>query len=88
MDQIVNHAAKLRFMSGGQTNVPMVLRTTTGVGVGTTVEKGGVEFDAVSKRIGRNGGDRGDRLAQRGFSADGLRWIAIGIDDETGEVWF
>ncbi|WP_397594114.1 alpha-ketoacid dehydrogenase subunit beta [Sphingorhabdus sp.] len=34
MDQIVNHAAKLRFMSGGQTNVPMVLRTTTGVGVG------------------------------------------------------
>jgi len=34
MDQIVNHAAKLRFMSGGQTPCPMVLRTTTGVGVG------------------------------------------------------
>ena len=34
MDQIVNHAAKLRFMSGGQTCVPMVIRTTTGVGVG------------------------------------------------------
>ena len=34
MDQIVNHAAKLRFMSGGQTSVPMVIRTTTGVGVG------------------------------------------------------
>jgi pyruvate dehydrogenase E1 component beta subunit len=34
MDQIVNHAAKLRFMSGGQTHVPLVLRTTTGVGVG------------------------------------------------------
>lgn len=34
MDQIVNHAAKLRFMSGGQTPVPMVIRTTTGVGVG------------------------------------------------------
>ncbi|QYU69025.1 alpha-ketoacid dehydrogenase subunit beta [Leptolyngbya sp. 15MV] len=34
MDQIVNHAAKLRFMSGGQTCVPMVVRTTTGVGVG------------------------------------------------------
>lgn len=34
MDQIVNHAAKLRFMSGGQTNVPIVIRTTTGVGVG------------------------------------------------------
>ena len=34
MDMIVNHAAKLRFMSGGQTNVPLVIRTTTGVGVG------------------------------------------------------
>ena len=34
MDQIVNHAAKLRFMSGGQTHVPMVIRTTTGAGVG------------------------------------------------------
>jgi len=34
MDQIVNHAAKLRFMSGGQTHVPLVIRTTTGVGVG------------------------------------------------------
>lgn len=34
MDQIVNHAAKLRFMSGGQTHVPLVIRTTTGAGVG------------------------------------------------------
>src|SRR3546814_10873311 len=34
MDQLVNHAAKLRFMSGGQTNVPLVVRTTTGAGVG------------------------------------------------------
>ena len=33
MDMIFNHAAKLRFMSGGQTNVPLVIRTTTGVGV-------------------------------------------------------
>jgi pyruvate dehydrogenase E1 component beta subunit len=32
MDQIVNHAAKLRFMSGGQTAVPMTLVTTTGTG--------------------------------------------------------
>ncbi|HEY3654691.1 MAG TPA: alpha-ketoacid dehydrogenase subunit beta [Steroidobacteraceae bacterium] len=33
MDMIVNHAAKLRFMSGGQTHVPMVLRTMTGSGL-------------------------------------------------------
>lgn len=32
MDMIVNHAAKLRFMSGGQTNVPIVIRTMTGSG--------------------------------------------------------
>src|SRR5271168_2519496 len=35
MDQITNHAAKLRFMSGGQTHVPMVIRVTTGSGFGT-----------------------------------------------------
>src|SRR5947209_3490204 len=35
MDMIVNHAAKLRFMSGGQTNVPIVIRTMTGSGFGT-----------------------------------------------------
>jgi pyruvate dehydrogenase E1 component beta subunit len=35
MDMIVNHAAKLRFMSGGQTGVPIVVRTMTGAGAGT-----------------------------------------------------
>jgi len=34
MDMIVNHAAKLRFMSGGQTSVPIVIRTMTGLGMG------------------------------------------------------
>lgn len=32
MDQIVNHAAKIRYMSGGQFNVPMIIRTVTGGG--------------------------------------------------------
>ncbi|RZI55348.1 MAG: alpha-ketoacid dehydrogenase subunit beta, partial [Zymomonas sp.] len=32
MDMLVNHAAKLRFMSGGQTSVPIVVRTITGSG--------------------------------------------------------
>jgi pyruvate dehydrogenase E1 component beta subunit len=35
MDMIVNHAAKLRFMSGGQSQVPMVIRTMTGAGYQT-----------------------------------------------------
>jgi acetoin:2,6-dichlorophenolindophenol oxidoreductase subunit beta len=33
-DQLFNHAAKLRYMSGGQTKVPLVVRTTTGAGGG------------------------------------------------------
>jgi acetoin:2,6-dichlorophenolindophenol oxidoreductase subunit beta len=35
MDMIINHAAKLRFMSGGQTHVPITIRTMTGAGFGT-----------------------------------------------------
>ena len=34
MDMITNHAAKLRFMSGGKTPVPIVIRTMTGTGFG------------------------------------------------------
>jgi pyruvate dehydrogenase E1 component beta subunit len=32
MDQLSNHAAKLRYMSGGQTNVPITVRCATGAG--------------------------------------------------------
>ena len=32
MDMIVNHAAKLRFMSGGRTHVPITIRMMTGAG--------------------------------------------------------
>ena len=32
MDQVVNHAAKLRYMSNGQLSVPIVIRTVTGGG--------------------------------------------------------
>jgi pyruvate/2-oxoglutarate/acetoin dehydrogenase E1 component len=35
MDMIYNHAAKLRFMSGGQSQVPIVIRTLTGAGFQT-----------------------------------------------------
>lgn len=33
MDQIVNHASKLRYMSGGQLKIPMVLRAPQGAGM-------------------------------------------------------
>lgn len=35
MDQITNHAAKLRFMSGGQTHVPLTIRMMSGAGFST-----------------------------------------------------
>src|SRR3954452_20135449 len=34
MDQLFNHAAKFRYMSGGQTNVPITVRTASGGGFG------------------------------------------------------
>lgn len=43
MDMIFNHAAKLRYMSGGQTNVPITIRTMTGAGFST----GGQHSDYV-----------------------------------------
>jgi pyruvate dehydrogenase E1 component beta subunit len=33
LDQVVNHAAKLRYMSGGQTNVPLTIRCSAGAGM-------------------------------------------------------
>jgi pyruvate dehydrogenase E1 component beta subunit len=38
MDQIVNHAAKMRYMSGGQASVPIVVRGPTLTGVGTAAQ--------------------------------------------------
>lgn len=35
MDQIANHAAKLRYMSGGRTSVPITIRTLTAGAVGS-----------------------------------------------------
>jgi len=38
MDPIVNQAAKLRFMSGGQYSVPLVIRTPGGAGLGMAAQ--------------------------------------------------
>jgi len=35
MDQVANHAAKLRYMSGGRTSVPLTIRTMTAGNVGS-----------------------------------------------------
>ena len=46
IDQIVNHAAKLRYMSDGQFSVPLVIRTVTG---------GGGQLAATILRASRTG---------------------------------
>lgn len=38
MDQLVNQAAKMRYMFGGQTNVPIVVRMPSGSGAGTAAQ--------------------------------------------------
>src|SRR5690625_2077861 len=38
MDQIVNQAAKVRYMYGGKAQVPMVLRTPSGAGTGAAAQ--------------------------------------------------
>lgn len=38
MDQIVNQAGKLRYMTGGQARVPLVIRTTMGAGRGAAAQ--------------------------------------------------
>jgi acetoin:2,6-dichlorophenolindophenol oxidoreductase subunit beta len=39
-DQMINHAAKLRYMSGGQVEMPLVLRTQGGGGLSTGAQHG------------------------------------------------
>src|SRR5690606_37383566 len=38
MDPIVNNAAKLRYMSGGQVRMPLVVRTPGGAGLGMAAQ--------------------------------------------------
>jgi len=52
MDQLVNHAAKIRFMSGGQTSVPLTIRTMTGSQFGTA----GQHSDFLEAWLGHTAG--------------------------------
>lgn len=38
MDEIVNQAAKMRYMSGGQANIPLTVRTPCGMGLGVAAQ--------------------------------------------------
>ena len=76
MDQIVNHAAKIRYMSGGQTSVPMVIRTATGAGAGT----GGQHSDMLEAWFAHTAGIK-VVVPSSPADAKGLLLSAI-LDDE------
>src|SRR3546814_11478260 len=57
MDMITNHAAKLRFMSGGQTHVPIVIRTMTGAGFGVGAQNSDyLKSRSEERRVGKERG--------------------------------
>jgi pyruvate dehydrogenase E1 component beta subunit len=74
MDMIVNHAAKLRYMSGGQTNVPIVIRTMTGAGFST----GGQHADYFEAWFAHTAGMK---VVAASNPADAYGLIRSAIDD-------
>jgi acetoin:2,6-dichlorophenolindophenol oxidoreductase subunit beta len=75
MDQITNHAAKLRFMSGGQTHVPIVIRTMTGSGFQT----GGQHSDFLEAWFCHT---PGIKVVMPSNPADAYGLLRSAIDDE------
>lgn len=74
MDMIVNHAAKLRYMSGGQTSVPIVIRTMTGSGFST----GGQHSDHLEAWFAHTAGMK---VVAPSNAADGYGLLRSAIDD-------
>ncbi|WP_373092465.1 alpha-ketoacid dehydrogenase subunit beta [Zhongshania sp.] len=74
MDQITNHAAKLRFMSGGQTSVPMVIRTMTGSGM----QNGGQHSDFLEAWFCHT---PGMKVVMPSSPEDGYGLLRSAIDD-------
>jgi pyruvate dehydrogenase E1 component beta subunit len=74
MDQITNHAAKLRFMSGGQTHVPMVIRTMTGSGM----QNGGQHSDFLEAWFCHT---PGIKVVMPSNPVDGYGLLRSAIDD-------
>lgn len=75
MDMIVNHAAKLRFMSGGQTSVPIVIRTMTGSGFST----GGQHSDYLEAWFAHTAGIK---VVAPSNPADAYGLMRAAIEDE------
>ena len=70
MDQVVNQAAKYRFMSGGQGHVPLVIRTQGGTGKSLAGQHS-QSLEALSITCRGSGGDAGSRRCDaKGLPAD------------------
>lgn len=74
MDMITNHAAKLRFMSGGQTHVPIVIRTMTGTGFSS----GGQHCDYLEAWFAHTAGIK---VVAPSNAADAYGLMRAAIDD-------
>lgn len=75
MDMIINHAAKLRFMSGGQLHVPIVIRTMTGVGFSS----GGQHSDYLEAWFAHTAGLK---VVAPANASDAYGLMRSAIDDE------
>ena len=74
MDMIVNHAAKLRFMSGGQSQVPITIMTLTGAGAST----GGQHADHLEAWFAHTAGMK---VIAPTFPSDYLGLVPTAIQD-------
>ena len=80
MDMITNHAAKLRFMSGGKTHVPIVLRTMTGTGYGT----GGQHSDYLEAWFAHT---PGLKVVCPSNPADAYGLFSSALEDDDPVIW-
>ena len=77
-DQILNHAAKVRYFSGGQVDVPMVIRGPQGAGVqlsaqhSQSFESFYAHFPGIASRRAGHAGRR-EGIAEDRRSADAIR---------------
>lgn len=82
LDQVTNHAAKLRYMSGGRTNVPIVIRTLTAGNVGSFGAQHSQSLEAWLTHT------PGMKVAFPSTPADAKGLLLAAIDDEDPVVFF
>jgi 2-oxoisovalerate dehydrogenase E1 component len=82
LDQVTNHAAKLRYMSGGRTNVPIVIRTLTAGNVGSFGAQHSQSLEAWLTHT------PGMKVVFPSTPADAKGLLLSSIDDEDPVVFF